>query len=210
MSVEAPEMSTFLYKLFSNVYYQQVIPSYDWNQISVTEAKQCLLKSFYQRKLGRKLFDPKIVVLSFGRLIHTALQDQLIEHGYYPEYETTFEFGNVTLYSHADALHPEHVLEIKTISRKPHQILTHHQPQINAYCIINKRKLGYVAYIHKPSGNIYSFKWKPQHKMWEWLLMRAIRLSEHLRKNVPPKPEPSWLCRYCEYIDLCPKPKVKK
>jgi len=199
--------ANFLYSLFSKVYYEQELPNYDWNEAGTTESVQCLRKSFYQRKLARKLYEPKTVILSFGRIVHIALQEQLKQHGYNVEVEKPIPIQNITLYTHTDALHDTHTLELKTITSMPSQILLHHFHQANAYTVAHKKPIGYVAYIHKPSGIIKVFPYKPIIESFNYVCARAVRLSYSLRHNIVPDPEPSWLCRYCEYIDLCPTPK---
>jgi len=196
----------FIYSLFSNVYYERELPQYDYNEIGTSEAVQCLLKSFFQRKLARKLFDPKIVILSFGRIVHLALQEKLEEHGYNVEVEKPIELDTITLYTHTDALHDTHTLEIKTITSMPTSILPQHFHQANTYTVAHKKPVGYITYIHKPSGIVKVFPYKPIAESFNYICLRAFRLSHAIRHNTTPEPEPSWLCRYCEYIDICPRP----
>jgi CRISPR/Cas system-associated exonuclease Cas4 (RecB family) len=196
----------FLYSLFSNVYYEHTQPQYGSNECGTTEAVQCLLKSFYQRKVNRHLLEPKIVILSFGRIVHLALQDKLFKHGYHVEVEKPVVYDKFTLYTHTDALHDTHILEIKTCSSIPHQILQHHFLQANTYAVAHNKPVGYVAYIHKPSGIIKTLWFQPQTQAYQYVLLRAYRLTACLKTNTCPEPEPSWLCRYCEYVDLCPNP----
>jgi CRISPR/Cas system-associated exonuclease Cas4 (RecB family) len=196
----------FLYSLFSDLYYEQEYPQYDWNQITTTEAVQCLLKSFYQRKLAYKLYEPKTVILGFGRIVHIALQKQLQQHGYETEVEKPYQIENIQLMTHTDALHTNHTLELKTISSMPTEILSQHYLQSNTYINVHKKPIGYVAYIHKPSGIIKVFNHKPETRPFEYVCLRALRLSHNLRHSITPVPEPSWLCQYCEYVKHCPNP----
>jgi CRISPR/Cas system-associated exonuclease Cas4 (RecB family) len=200
----------FFYNLFSKIYYQRELPNYDNNEVSTTQAIQCLLKSFYERKLGRKLLEPKVVILSFGTIVHSALQDVLRKEGYETEVEKGFDIPNGTLFTHTDALHPEHSLEIKTITGMPHEILSQHYLQSNTYTSVHRRPIGYVGYIHKPSGICKVFSHQQDQRQFEYVLMRSVRLITHLKTNSTPVPEPSWLCQYCEYTDLCPAPKPAK
>lgn len=199
----------FLYSLFSQVYYEYEYPKYDWNQVSTTESVQCLLKSFFQRKLAYKLLEPKTVILSFGRIVHLALQKPLEQHGYEVEAEKPYPIENMELMTHTDALHPTHTLELKTISSMPTTILSHHFLQSNTYVNVHKKPVGYVGYIHKPSGICKVFPHKPEIRPFNYVCLRALRLALHLRQNMTPVPEPSWLCQYCEYVKLCPNPQRK-
>lgn len=195
-----------IYQMFAEVYYKRQFKVYQQNEIHVTEATQCLLKSFFQRKLQRALLEPKVVVLSFGNLIHEALHEPLERRGYKTEQEGKYPLGNIALYGHTDALASDHTLEFKTISRMPHSPLSHHILQDNAYNFIFDRPIGYIPYIHKPSGLVVVFPIEKREDQFKYVCLRAIRLSAMLRSNTMPPSEPSWLCQYCEYILECPSP----
>jgi len=195
-----------LYEMFAEIYYQRTFKIYTDTEIHVTEATQCLLKSFLQRKVRRALLEPKVVVLSFGDLIHEALKQPLIRRGYNVNAEGTYQMRNVTLYAHTDALASDHTLEFKTISRIPHNALSHHVLQDNAYNFIFDKPIGYIPYIHKPSGLITVYPIPKREDQFQYVCLKAYRLSICMRNNTMPKPEPSWLCQYCEYTDLCPSP----
>jgi CRISPR/Cas system-associated exonuclease Cas4 (RecB family) len=202
--------SSFLYRTFSHIYYTQQLPEYDNNECSTTQSVQCLLKSFNERKFGRKLLDSKITLLTFGRIIHLALQDDLKKEGFDIEVEKQQDLPNGILWTHTDAIKDKASMEIKTISSMPTDILSHHYLQSNTYVNVNKLEIGYVPYIHKPSGIIKVFSHKPDQRQYIYVCSRATRLIHHLRTNVRPEPEPSWLCQYCEYTDICPAPKPLK
>lgn len=194
-----------MYEMFAEIYYKRVFRPYADNEIHVTEATQCLLKSFYQRKMRRALLEPKVVVLSFGTLVHEALHEPLRRRGYQCELEGKYEIGDVTLYAHGDAVADNHGLELKTITRMPTDALSHHKLQSNAYSYIFDKPEWYVSYIHKPSGLCKVFNVPKNDDMFKYVVMRAVRLATLLPKNIAPKPEPSWLCAYCEYVDICPR-----
>jgi len=195
-----------IYQMFAEIYYKRTFRVYQQDEVHVTEATQCLLKSFFQRKLMRALLEPKVVILSFGDLIHEALKEPLERRGYKTEQEGKYELQNVTLFAHTDALATDHTLEFKTISRMPHNALSHHILQDNAYNFVFDRPIGYIPYIHKPSGLVVVFPIEKREDQFKYVCLRAIRLSVLLRSNTMPQPEPSWLCQYCEYYDICPSP----
>jgi len=195
-----------LYQMFAEIYYSKAYLPYRNDEVHVTEATQCLLKSFYQRKLQRLLLEPKVVVLSFGDLVHKALHEPLLRRNYNVEVEERYKLKDVTLVAHADAVHKNHVLEFKTISRMPHDALSHHVLQCNAYNYVFDVDVGSVVYIHKPSGTIRIFDVPRDDNMFQYVCLRAYRLSMCLRNDNVPQPEPSWLCQYCEYVDVCPSP----
>jgi len=198
--------SKTVYEMFAEVYYSRTFKTYTDREIHVTEATQCLLKSFFQRKVPRALLEPKVVVLSFGNLIHEALREPLKNRGYDVEAEGKYELKDATLHGHTDALASDHTLEFKTISRMPYEPLSHHVLQDNAYNFIFDKPIGYVPYIHKPSGLVTVFPIHKREDQFQYVCLRAYRLSKCLSGNTTPQPEPSWLCDYCEYRDLCPSP----
>jgi len=197
----------FMYELFGELYYSRALREYNDDEISTTESIQCLLKTFFQRKMPRKLFQPKIVVLSFGDIVHTALREPLIRRGYNVEKEGKWDLHNGTLYVHSDAVYTDHTLETKTVSRMPHNPLIHHFLQDNTYNFVLDKPIGYLAYLHKPSGFIKVFPCERSERSFEYVTLRAVRGIHHFTTNTMPKPEPSWLCKYCEYVDLCPAKK---
>lgn len=197
----------FLYDVFSDVYYEHEYPTYTDYQVSTTESVQCLLKSFLNRKYHRRLLDQKIVILSFGKIIHLAVQKSLLHYGYQAEVEKPYPISDIELFTHADALHQTHGLELKTISTMPNEVLSHHYLQSNTYMTVHQKPEWYIGYIHKPSGIIKTFPIQQSNTAFQYVVLRAIRLSNCLRRNTLPNAEPDWLCQYCEYIDICPNPK---
>lgn len=197
----------FMYELFSELYYDRALRQYNDDEVGTTESIQCLRKSFCQRKIGRKLLEPKIVILSFGDIVHTALREPLLKRGYNVEVEGKWKLPNGTLYVHSDAVHTDHTLENKTITRMPNSPLPHHFLQDNTYNFVLDKPIGYLSYLHKPSGIIKVFPCIKQEESFKYVCLRGIRLIHHLTRNTIPQPEPSWLCQYCEYYDMCPNPK---
>ena len=199
-----------IYEMFSEVYYKRAFRAYTNDECSVTESIQCLLKSFFQRKLRRALHEPKIVILSFGSIVHEALREPLIRRKYEVEKEISVAIRDVLMYAHGDAVHTDHGLEFKTITARPTRVLSHHYLQANSYTYMFQKPLWYVDYIHKPSGYNKVFSVIPNEEAFRYVTLRAYRLCTCLRSNTMPPPEPSWLCTYCEYRDLCPNPAPMK
>lgn len=195
--------SDFMYELFGELYYNKDMRNYTDYEVSTTESIQCLRKSFAQRKMPRRLYNDKIVILTFGDIVHYALREPLRNRGFTTEVEDSFKYRNVTMYMHCDAEKNDIILENKTISTMPNHPLTHHRLQVNTYLNIRKKSKGYISYLHKPSGIIPVFPVYPDEQMFKYVCLRGIRLSNSLQTNTMPEPEPNWLCRYCEYRDLC-------
>lgn len=202
--------SKLMYEMFGEVYYKEAFRAYTKDECSTTEAIQCLLKSFYQRNIRRALLEPKIVILSFGKLVHGALREPLLRRNYKVEVEGTYPIRDTTLYAHGDAVATRHGLEFKTITARPTRVLSHHYLQVNSYLHVFDKPVWYVDYIHKPTGFNRVFPVTPNEEAFRYVCLRALRLCTCLRTNTMPKPEPSWLCSYCEYRDVCPNPAPMK
>lgn len=199
-----------MYEMWGEIYYREAFRPYTSDECSTTEAIQCLLKSFLQRKLKRALLEPKIVILSFGKLVHEALKEPLIRRGYEIEKEGKYLIRDVTMYAHGDAVHTNHGLEFKTITARPTRVLSHHYLQANTYNYVFDKPVWYVCYIHKPTGFNRVFPVIPNKQVFQYVCLRALRLCTRLRGSTMPPPEPSWLCSYCEYRDVCPNPAPMK
>lgn len=196
----------FIYSLFQDHYYSRQFTVYSDTEIRVYEAVQCLRKSYLTRRKKFMMSPNKIVIVDFGNIVHNALENQLLKHGYSIEKEKRYTFKDMELIGHPDALHDTYSLELKTCSKLPHQALIHHVLQDNAYNFIADKEIGYIAYIQKTIGFVKTFPIKRDKNYFLHILLRAYRLSYCLRHNIVPEPEPSWLCQYCEYIGICPNP----
>jgi CRISPR/Cas system-associated exonuclease Cas4 (RecB family) len=197
-----------IYECFSELYYNRIFKEYTDKQASVYETCQCLLKSFYQRKLRYKLMDNKLVILSFGNLVHEALKTPLEKRGFKHEKEGVMSVNGIELFAHGDAVRDDCGIDHKTITRMPHAPLIHHFYQTNAYIHVFGTPKWYINYVHKPSGTVKVFPIEPLERAFQWNCLRAVRLCACLQRNLMPKPEPSWLCQYCEYKSICPVYKV--
>jgi CRISPR/Cas system-associated exonuclease Cas4 (RecB family) len=177
----------YIYSLFSRVYYEHEIRDYNNNQCSTTESVQC-----------------------FGTITHNALQRYLREDGYQTEVEKAIPIGDIELFTHTDALRDKHALEIKTSSMMIKAILPQHFLQTNVYMFAHNIEEAYVAYIHKPSGIVNTLPMHRSEESFQTVVFRAVRLCKNLQSNVLPIAEPSWLCRFCEYLDKCPEGRAHK
>jgi len=194
----------YIYQLFSKAYYRKGFRAYNDDECSVTQTTTCMLKAFYDRKMRREFADNKKVILMWGTLLHRAVQHELQEDGFGIEDEASMRFSNVTLYGHVDAIDDTSILELKGVSRLPQEVLSHHRLQTVGYAYLFDRDDNTVAYVHKPSGTVKTFKVLRDDRLFDYLKLRAVRLCTHLQRNVMPQPEPSWECRFCEYPDICP------
>jgi len=177
--------------------------------VHVGEVVQCLRKSWFNRKYGdvrnlNHLSDSKCVVLGLGLASHFVLEEALRELGYVVEKPITLEFPNgLKLVGTPDAFNDKVVLEVKTVNRIPDHPYEHHVLQLNTYLNMLNYDLGLIIYISKKDGKVKIFEVKRDTKKYLEILERAKKLHYHISKDIPPNPEPSHLCNYCEWKLWC-------
>ena len=181
---------------------------YDRNDvIHVSEAIQCLRKSWYSRKFGDRelkfLDDRKKVILGLGLSTHLVLENVLREMGYEVEKEVSKKIGDITLTGTVDAINSEHVLELKTINRIPDNPLQHHVLQLNTYLGLTDLKKGYIVYICKRDGSIKVFEIEFNENLFNIVVERANELYASLVKNIEPPRDIGFNCSYCEWRERC-------
>jgi len=177
--------------------------------VHVGEVVQCLRKSWFNRKYGdpgslNHLSDSKCVILGLGLASHFVLEEALKQLGYVTEKQIILEFPNgLKLAGTPDAYNDKVVLEVKTVNRIPDHPYEHHVLQLNAYLNMLNMDLGLIIYICKRNGRIKIFEVRRDTRKYLQVLERAKRLYYHISKDLPPDPEPSYLCNYCEWRLYC-------
>jgi len=177
--------------------------------VHVGEVVQCLRKSWFNRKYGdvrnlNHLSDSKCVILGLGLASHFVLEEALRELGYVVEKPVTVEFPNgLKLIGTPDGFNSQVVLEIKTVNSIPSKPYPHHVLQLNTYLNMLNMDLGLIIYICKRNGRIKIFEVRRDTRKYLEVLERAKRLYYHISKDIPPDPEPSHLCNYCEWRLHC-------
>lgn len=175
----------------------------DPSSIFVADVAQCLLKSWYQRVLDYSPPDEKVALLVMGDDVHYLVRE-ILEVGE-GELRLEKELANgVRLRGRVDRILGDCVLEFKTVSRIPERPYDGHVRQIQLYMWLADKKEGFLVYVSRADGRVRAFKVRREDETIVEMAERARRLSESLRRGVPPEPEPSKLCKYCEYNALCP------
>ena len=177
--------------------------------VHVGEVVQCLRKSWFNRKYGdvrnlNHLSDSKCVILGLGLASHFVLEEALRELGYVTEKPVTVEFPNgLKLIGTPDAYNDKVVLEVKTVNKIPDYPYEHHILQLNAYLNILNYDSGLIVYICKKDGRVKIYEIRRDMRKYVQILERAKKLYYHISKDIPPEPEPSHLCNYCEWKLYC-------
>ena len=181
----------------------------DRNSIHVSEVVGCLRKAWLNRKYGdvrnlNHLSDMKCVILGLGLASHFVLEQALRELGYVVEKPVTLEFPNgLKLIGTPDAFNDKAVLEVKTVNKIPDYPYEHHILQLNAYLNILNYDSGLIIYICKKDGKVKIYEIRRDMRKYVQILQRAKKLHYHISKDIPPDPEPSYLCNYCEWRLYC-------
>jgi len=175
----------------------------DPSTIFVTDVTQCLLKSWYQRVLDYSPSDEKVALLVMGDDVHYLMREILgVGEG---ELGLEKELGDgVKLRGRVDRVLGDCVLEFKTVSRAPEKPYDNHIKQIQLYMWLADKGEGFIVYVSRADGRVKAFRVLREDEVVAEMAERARRLSESLRQGIPPEPEPSKLCKYCEYNTLCP------
>ena len=181
----------------------------DKDTVHVGEVVQCLRKSWFNRKYGdlknlNHLSNAKCVILGLGFASHFVLEEALRELGYVVEKPVTVEFPNgLKLIGTPDGFNSQVVLEIKTVNSIPSKPYEHHVLQLNAYLNMLNMDLGLIIYISKRDGRIKIFEVRRDTRKYLQVIERARLLHKYLKENIPPDPEPSRLCDFCEWKLWC-------
>jgi len=190
-------------RLFMEAYMRRFQPERDPKRIRVHEVVSCLRKSFLTRVFPRPIAAEKAVILFIGEHVHLILGEELRRHGWRVEEPVEAMRNGVALTGHPDAWRDGTVLELKTIFTLPREPLEHHLRQTRIYMALTGAGEGYLVYIGRGRGGVRVFQVSPCGGVLDWAFGRAVTLSRCLLEMVAPPKEPGWLCRYCEYVDLC-------
>ncbi|MBW2675669.1 MAG: Dna2/Cas4 domain-containing protein [Deltaproteobacteria bacterium] len=172
--------------------------------IFVTEAVGCLRKSYFIRRSPLPLPDRLYVIFEIGKGVHYIIQRFLPVEAQF-EVPCEVDLGPCVLRGRADVVLNESILELKTIAKIREEYLPyqHHVKQLQAYLWMLDKPRGYIVYIEKGGGRIHVVEVHRDAGVWAEVCNRARLLHEHLVKGEPPPPEPSPLCRICDYAKLC-------
>jgi len=169
--------------------------------VRVTEIVQCLLKSWLERVHGYSPSERKLVVLVLGDDVHYLMNSQFpLGEG---ELSLEKEYRGVRVRGRADRVLGDALVEFKTASRIPNAPLDHHVDQLQLYFWLSDRERGFLVYVSKMSGEVRAFEVRRDEERVKSLLERAVELSRCLKNGVRPRPEPGWLCKFCEYREEC-------
>jgi CRISPR-associated protein Cas4 len=208
----------------SNRFWKAVIrkveeESGDRSGIHVTDlVYDCLRRAYYDKKIGELISavsdSEGLMVVWIGQMLHEMPIDPVnCEH----EKEVEIEFDGVRVEGRVDELcrlGDNYIVVDKkssrTIPNAPHD---HHIKQVLFYSAILTRKYGYrvshagILYLDVANLKVKLFLIPLNTQIAEVALRelerKAKTLSQAIQANIPPPPEPGWLCSYCPYFKKC-------
>ena len=174
------------------------------SEIYVTEVSGCLRRSFFIRRQPIPLPENLYVVFEIGKGLHYIIQRFLPVEACF-EVPCELDLGDFRLKGRADVVLDDVILELKSIARIREDWIPYpnHILQLQAYLWMLDRPRGFIVYIEKSRGRIYPIEVEREASAWALIIQRARVLHHHLLNNEPPRPEPSSLCKICDYRRIC-------
>ena len=174
------------------------------SEIYVTEVSGCLRRSFFIRRQPIPLPENLYVVFEIGKGLHYIIQRFLPVEACF-EVPCEVDLGDFRLKGRADVVLDDVILELKSIARIREDWIPYpnHVLQLQAYLWMLDRPRGFIVYIEKSRGRIYPIEVEREASAWALIIQRARVLHHHLLNNEPPRPEPSSLCKICDYRRIC-------
>jgi len=185
------------------------------NKVSVTEAIDCLRKSFFIR-MGYTPDNLEIsnTTLFIGKAVHETFANTLSMDSFLP-YDFDFEIlvEDDLLSGHIDVLiyHDEerYILELKTIQNVPQKPLKNHTLQVRTYFELAKSLFNptkaFIAYIPKKPDLVRVYEVTPDSNAYAYVKSRARILKDALEQGIPPKIKSTEYCYFCPYNLVCKK-----
>lgn len=168
------------------------IDAKDIKLIHLSEAVQCLRRSYYNR------IDPKEVERTgFNDLLAGLLRK--LQYGSKPE---EFAIGDIALRGQADMIVDDYILLFRPADSEPETPKSSDLLFLNACMWIYNKMEGMIIYI---AGNKdeTTFSVTRDKKMFEEVIRRVRVLSDLLKEQKIPILEPSEECITCQYYERC-------
>jgi len=199
------------------------------DKISVTEALYCLRKAYYYRTIdldkyeeiyGTPPFSDTDFYQFVGKVVHSKLQEYIrttaveilgqTEIGF-KDVLHEVEIENDVLIGHIDLIIRtgwyDIPLELKTCKVLPKKAYPQHKYQLSTYMVLGKEqfdfKVGYIVYISRTQGDIKIVSVAPKKERYLYVMERAKKLLDHIKRKEPPEPEDDPFCWKCPFRQIC-------
>ncbi len=177
--------------------------------VYVSEAGKCIRYVYFSRVIGQIEDKNKLPQVKNGKNLHKNFQDVMVKlFKEYIEVEKPVKFirKNLILKGRVDILTESGVIEIKTCNRMPRYPYENHLRQINIYMKLTNKTRGLLIYINQNNEEdrkYFEVNFDPE--LFEEDMMRFEELMKAVENKIPPRKEPSPLCKFCEYKEFCEK-----
>lgn len=164
----------------------------------------CLRKSYFDLTEEVVHSLDKLWIFSRGHAIHNFFQKDMPEEDC--EIFKEKVFGIFDLIGFIDAIHGGTLYEFKTTANLPESPQEHHVLQAQAYFSMlspeEQEKLEKITIIYFSLSGIKCFE-IPKRNVTHFLEANGTILAQALKTKTPPKKDEGWLCKHCEFRDLC-------
>jgi len=164
----------------------------------------CLRQAYYKLTEEEILDLEKLWIFSRGHAMHTFITKTL-EEGQ-KEVFVKKEYPSFSIIGFIDAIHDDVLYEFKTTANTPETPQNHHILQGQAYYSLldplKQSSIKTIKIVYLSMQKIKTFDVIPR-DILPWLQNRAAILAQAIQTKTPPPAEMSWLCKYCDFSDLC-------
>jgi len=169
-----------------------------------TLVSECLRQSYYKLTEDQVLELDKLWTFSRGSAMHNFITQTLNEKE--KEIFVKKEFPQFDIIGFVDAMHDKVIYEFKTTTNIPDEPQTHHVLQAQGYFSMlseeEQKEIAKITIVYLSMQKIKPFE-IPKRDITSYLESRAAQLTQSLRTKIPPHREVGWLCKYCEFENLC-------
>jgi len=165
---------------------------------------ECLRQSYY-KITEEQIFElEKLWTFSRGTAMHNFVTQTLTK----PEKEIFVkkEFASFDVIGFVDAIHDNVIYEFKTTTNIPDEPQTHHVLQAQGYYSMLspelQKQITKIVVVYLSMQKIKHFE-VPKRDITTFLESRAAQLTHSLKAKIPPQREIGWLCKYCEFENVC-------
>jgi CRISPR/Cas system-associated exonuclease Cas4 (RecB family) len=176
------------------------------NTYSLTSLLYCLRKAYYRKINPKPLTLQNAYPIYRGRLFDDKWSP-LFRHN---QVRCTYRCKTVPVtisgkYDFLTSTDPPILTELKT-TKNLHYINTPSEEyikQVRFYAYLNSLQHAQIIYIDFGDAKVFPVEVGDTTVLLEEIERKATTLYYALKNCEPPPQEPSWLCNYCEYSDMC-------
>jgi CRISPR-associated exonuclease Cas4 len=163
--------------------------------------------------------DNKLDILVIGNVFHNSIEgslkstNHLISSEKQVKIELTVNERNIELIGHFDLLlqvnNKLYIVDIKTTKSVNWQVENKYLPkqehieQLNLYLHALGIEQGSIVYIDKSDGVIFNHPVNYSSSIYEYSINNVTKMLEIEESKKLPPPKEIWLCKFCQFNDVC-------